>query len=136
MAPESADLYAEVAMLRDRVEELNKSVSVLTRYSPLLSDVLNAIDADPLLAAVFLAVDGVRTQAEIVDYLKSRNVSQSSQPSVSRRLDRLCEDFDLVRVSTRTQRGKTYVHTDVARALKLDRTLKSGSAVPKPKKKP
>jgi len=125
--PESSELYNEFVKLRAHVDELNKSVAVLTRFSPLKQEIVRAMSADPTLASVFLAVDGTRSQKEILDYLRSQGIPKVSRAGISRKLEVLCDEFDLVRATERTAKGFVYVHTDLARALKLERTLTKGS---------
>ena len=133
--PETPDLFNEVALLRDQVEDMAKSVSALTRQTGLREDVLAAMAKDPLLASIFLLVDGVRTQNQIVAALKA-NGDGGSQATVSRKLDLLIEDHDLVRITTRAADGNRYVHTQLAKDLKIKRALDKSAAMPPATGKP
>ncbi|MFL6090448.1 MAG: hypothetical protein ACJ71Z_09935 [Aeromicrobium sp.] len=121
--PETPDLFAEVAMLRDQVDDMNRSVSALTRRSGALQDILEEMQKDEVLAEVFLAVDGTRSQAEIVEVLK-KGRNKPSQTTVSRKLDKLVEDWDLIRPHTRSAKGIVLTQTSLARALKVERQLR------------
>lgn len=125
--PETENLFNEVAQLRDQVEDMAKSVSALTRQSGIKGDVLDAMAKDPLLAQVFQLVDGRRTQKDILDALRASGVG-GSQATVSRKLDQLVEDWDLVRPTTRTAGGTKYVHTSLAKDLRIVRALEKTPA--------
>lgn len=133
--PETPDLFNEVALLRDQIEDMAKSVSALTRQAGLREDVLAAMAKDPLLASIFLLVDGVRTQNQIVAALKA-NGDGGSQATVSRKLDLLIEDHDLVRTTNRAADGNRYVHTQLAKDLKIKRALDRSAAKPPATAKP
>ena len=120
--PETPDLFNEVALLRDQVEDMAKSVSALARHSVYRDAVLEAMKQDSLLAEVFLLVDGKRTQKDILAALRASGGS-GSQATVSRKLEQLVEDWDLVRPTTRDASGIKYVHTSLAKDLKIKRTL-------------
>lgn len=64
--PETPDLFAEVANLRDQVDDMSRSVSAIARKSGWREDIMAAMEKDPTLARVFLLVDGRRTQNDIV----------------------------------------------------------------------
>ncbi len=99
------------------------TVSALARQSGYgyEDEVLNAMRTDPLLRDVFLLVNGVRTQANIVAELGV------GQATVSRKLDALIEDWDLVRKTTRDKQGTRYVQTSLARDLRIERALRSAN---------
>lgn len=122
--PESSDLFAEVANLRDQVDDMSRTVSAIARKSGVKEDILEAMTRDPLLAEVFLLVDGERTQADIVQELAGKG-RPATQPTVSRKLDVLMEDWDLVRKTSRSKAGTRYIRTSLAQDLRIARALQS-----------
>jgi hypothetical protein len=120
--PESSELFSEIANLRDQVDDMSRTVSAIARKSGFKDDILEAMGQDPLLAQVFLLVDGQRTQNDIVAALRERGQS-ATQPTISRKLDSLVEDWDLVRKTTRDRLGVRYVQTSLARNLRITRSL-------------
>jgi Arginine repressor, DNA binding domain len=122
--PESPDLYAEVANLRDQIDDMSRTVSAIARRSGAKEEILDAMDKDQMLARVFLLIDGKRTQGDIVEELRKQGVS-ASQATVSRKLDVLIEDWDLVRKTSRNRTGTFYVKTSLARDLRIARALEN-----------
>jgi hypothetical protein len=122
--PESSELYSEIANLRDQVEDMSKSISAIARRSGAKEEILKAMANDPLLGRIFLLVDGKRTQNDIVEELRGTSTAVS-QPTVSRKIESLIEDFDLVRKTSRTREGTRYLHTSLARDLRIARALES-----------
>ena len=127
--PESNELFNELANLRDQVDDMSRSVSAIARQSGLKEQVLDVMRSDPLLASIFLLIDGVRTQKDIVQALKGSGVG-GSQATVSRKIDSLVEDWDLVRPTRRTAEGMRYVHTSLAKDLKIARSLEKAARKP------
>lgn len=126
---ESNELFSEIATLKDQVDDIRRSVSAIARSTDVTGKVLKAMESDPLMAEVFLLVDGFRTQKEIVAKLKV-DKKGGSQATVSRKIDFLIEDWDLVRPASRSGNGITYVQTSLAKDLKIARALSKS----KPKK--
>lgn len=125
--PETPDLFAEVANLRDQVDDMARSVSAIARKSGWREDIMAAMEKDPALARVFLLVDGRRTQNDIVTDSKESG-ELISQATVSRKLDSLVQDWDLVRPTTRAKDGTRYVHTSLAKDLRIARLLQKQPA--------
>ncbi|MEO6701018.1 MAG: hypothetical protein ABI140_14775 [Jatrophihabitantaceae bacterium] len=120
--PETPELFSEIANLRDQVDDMSRSVSAIARKSGWKDDILQAMENDPTLARVFLLVDGRRTQNDMVAEL-ARTGPTVSQKTVSRKLDNLIQDWDLVRRTTRGKEGIQYVHTSLAADLRIVRAL-------------
>jgi hypothetical protein len=131
--PESTELFNEIAMLRDQVDDMSRSVAALTRKSGLRDDIVKAMDDDPMLMRVFLLVDGKRTQTEILSELKAAG-HPGSPASVSRKIDALVEDWDLIRPTRRSVKGISYVHTSLAKDLGIARALQRKLASPQSKR--
>jgi arginine repressor len=104
------------------VEDMSKTVSAIARRSGAREEILEAMANDQLLADIFLLVDGKRTQADIVSEL-ARQGKTTSQPTVSRKLDALIQDHDIVRKKSRNSEGTCYMHTSLAADLKIVRSL-------------
>ena len=132
--PESVELFNEIASLRDQVDDMSRSVAALTRKSGFKDDILEAMAADKMLADIFLLVDGKRSQVEILAELKAATKTGSAA-SVSRKIDILVEDWDLIRPTGRSSKGISYVQTSLAKDLGIARALqrKSASMPAKPK---
>lgn len=130
--PESTELFNEIAILRDQVDDMSRSVAALTRKSGIKDDILKAMTGDVILARIFLLVDGKRTQSEILSELKAAGHG-GSQASVSRKVDILIEDYDLVRPTGRSAKGISYVHTSLAKDLGIVRSLQRIPAFAQPK---
>lgn len=76
------------------------------------------IDRDETLGEVYLLVDGVRTQQDIVKGLQQRGVP-ASQPTVSRKLTRLMNEMGLIDIVDRTAAGTAYRKSELDRILHL-----------------
>jgi len=58
--------------------------------------------------------------------MAAAGLQRVSQATVSRKIDLLVHDWDLVRPTDRSSTGIIYVHTSLARALKVKRALEKG----------
>jgi hypothetical protein len=125
--PESPDLFAEVALLRDEVEDQGEMIDSLVRASgkELKAEILNAMKEDPALAQIFLLVDGRRTQGEIVKVLTDRKVKGASAAGVSLRMQRLHKDLYLVHLVRRVAGGNVYRRSRLDQALGISRAVSS-----------
>lgn len=99
--PESAD---DIRTIRYKIESIETTQHLLLRErAPQLLEQILALFADTdKLADVYLAVDGRRSQADILDYLKASGVSVS-QPTVSRRMATLEEEGLIEKVGVGTR---------------------------------
>lgn len=122
--PESLDALNELATIRARIEGIEHTQEVLVRAhaKAILAEVDARFDADPILKAIYLLIDGTRTQQELVALLAGEGHTVS-QPTVSRKIDVLRKDLHLVEVDTRTRAGETYKKTAVDRILGITRRL-------------
>jgi hypothetical protein len=120
--PETPELFSEIANLRDQVDDMSRSVSAIARRSGVREEILEVMEKDVMLTRIFLLVDGRRTQKDIVAALRAAGAG-GSPASVSRKIDALVEDWDLIRPTTRNASGIRYVHTSLAKALRIARAL-------------
>lgn len=122
---ESLDLFAEVASLRDEIEDQGTVVDALLRASAaeLKKQVLEMFAADPALGKILLLVDGERSQKDIGDILVKEGEKGASAASVSRKLDTLAHDLHLVILDRRSGSGKVYRTTRVDKVLGISRQL-------------
>jgi hypothetical protein len=127
---ESRELFAQIAQLRAEVEDIGTMTRSLYRTTAKgeRKEVLDEMRRDPSIGAIFLLVDGDRSQNEIVAELTSRKVRGASRASVSRKLERLHHDLELIALVRRTKAGNVYRQTAKAEALGLVRALEKGTS--------
>jgi DNA-binding transcriptional ArsR family regulator len=118
--PESLDAYAELRLMRARLEGIEHRQEMLVRAhaDEILETIWEFIDKDGTLGEVFLLVDGKRTQQDIVDALKKKGIT-TSQPTVSRKLAKLSIELGLVEIGDRDAAGTVYAKSDLNRILHL-----------------
>jgi DNA-binding transcriptional ArsR family regulator len=118
--PESLDAYAELRVMRARLEGIEHRQEMLVRAhsEEILKTIWTFIDNDETLGEVFLLVDGNRTQHDIVDALKKKGIG-ASQPTVSRKLAKLSIELGLVEIGERDAAGTEYAKSDLDRILHL-----------------
>lgn len=119
---ESKELFNEIAIMRDELEEQGMMLDALVRASGIGVRIVEELRKDPTAIGVLLAVDGVRSQREIVKHLTDAG-SPTSEATVSRKLATLAKDYGLVALSHRTDAGNVYHRTRLDRALHVTRTL-------------
>lgn len=114
------DVLNEIAALRARVDGMDPKLEILIRAqrASIQQEVLGAVEADPRLGAVYLQVDGKRTQKAIVSSLE-RSTSRISQPTVSRRMSILEHELALIEPGRLTREGVVYRKTAIDRILRL-----------------
>lgn len=122
---ESLDLFNEVRSLRARVDELGAMTETLVRAqsTELVVSMLDRFAADATLKAIFLAVDGTRSQTEILEGLRGKAAKGASKATVSRKLDTLERELHMIELIDRTAKGKIYRRTNLDRILGISRKL-------------
>jgi DNA-binding transcriptional ArsR family regulator len=123
---ESNELFTEVAKIHDEVQDLRALTEALVRDSRAREAIIEAFERDPALAAIYRLVDGQRSQGEIQRALAEQGLSGVSQASVSRKLDTLAGDLDLVVLLRQISTGKVYRRSALGRVLKIDRAVDKG----------
>jgi hypothetical protein len=120
---ETIDLFNEVRQLRSRVEEIGGMTEALVRAQSgeLIKAMLERFDSDASLKSTFLAVDGQRSQGEILEVLKRGKTKGASAATVSRKIDTLEKELHMIELSNRTAKGKIYKRTNLDRILGISR---------------
>lgn len=123
--PESPELLAEVHGLRERVDDLSVMMEMLVRAlsAERRAELLERLRGDEALRRILLLVDGQRAQGEILTELKAAGVRGASAASVSRKLEQLADDMQLVELDGRTAKGKVYRRSRADRILVISREL-------------
>lgn len=118
--PESLDAFAELRAIRARLEGIEHRQEMLVRAQAdqILDAIWAYIDVDKTLGEVYLLVDGTRTEQDIVDELERRGKGVS-QPTVSRKLNKLMNEMGLIDIVDRTSAGTMYRKSELDRILHL-----------------
>jgi hypothetical protein len=122
---ESLDLFNEVRQLRAQVDDLGAMTETLVRAQSkdLVTTVIERFTADATLSAVFLAVDGVASQTEILTQLKRAKLKGASQATISRKIETLANELHLIELVDHRAKGKIYKRTNLDRILGISRKL-------------
>jgi arginine repressor len=126
--PETLDLFNEVRLLRAELENQGELVNTLlrTQGAEAARTIVSRLRSDALLSEIYLAIDGKRSQGEILELLRTRGLAGANAATVSRRFDLLANDLGLIVLVGRTKRGKVYRRTAVDKALGISRALSRG----------
>jgi Arginine repressor, DNA binding domain len=124
---ETLDLFNEVRQLRAKVDDLGAMTETLVRAQSkeLVKGIIETFGTDPALTATFLAVDGIRSQKEIVERLQEAKIKGASNPTVSRKIDILQHNLHLIELADRNAKGKIYKRTNLDRILGISRSLEA-----------
>ncbi|HXE98741.1 MAG TPA: hypothetical protein VN458_00175 [Solirubrobacterales bacterium] len=121
---ESIDLFNEIRQLRSRVEDIGGMTEVLVRAQrDLVQELVFRLGDDLALKATFLAVDGQRSQGEILEVLKKNKTHGASHATVSRKIEILEKDLHLIELVDRTAKGKVYKRSRLDEILGISRRL-------------
>lgn len=114
------EILNEVAALRARVDAIDHKQEILIRAqrASIERAVLDAMEADPKLAQVYLQIDGKSTQKSLVASLARAGITMS-QPTVSRKMDVLESELALIEPTDRGKDGVIYRKSAVDRILAL-----------------
>jgi len=120
--PGSAD---ELRLIRARLDgiEHTQEVLVRTRSEEIWNSLVPSFEKQPLLAHVYLLVDGTRTQNDILAALAEKGLlAAGNKATASRTLATLRDDLHLITV---VSSGQTQVHarTAVGRILGLPKRV-------------
>lgn len=121
---ESLDLFAEVATIRDMLEDHGAMLGAMLRSMPGVRDaMLEELRKDTAAVNVLLLVDGKRSQTEMVAELKASEADGGSPATVSRKLRKL-QHLGLIE-PTREAKGQVWRLTQVNQALRITHELSS-----------
>lgn len=91
--PETPETADDIRTIRYKIESIETTQHLLLRERrpQLLEEILGLFDSVDKLTEVYLAVDGARSQADIVQHLNASGMTVS-QPTISRRMTTLEEE--------------------------------------------
>lgn len=103
------DVHDALLAIFSRLGTIEGKLNLVARAEreQILSVVQAALRNDPLLGQIYLLLDGVRKQKDVIDALKSHGINVS-QSTVSRRMDMLVTEYGL---ADQSGRGATLVLT-------------------------
>ena len=122
--PETPETAGEIQEIRYRLEAIEATQNMLVRSEAdaLLKKFLPLFAETADLSAVYKAVDGTRTQAEILGALRATGL-KISQPTLSRRMEILRENGLIDLVPSR-RNGDVYQKNQLAeRLLQLSKRI-------------
>jgi hypothetical protein len=115
------DTFNQIRLIRSRLESIEHSQEVLVRVeAPMIwASIEEAFGQDPALADVFLLVDGIRTQSQIVAALRAAGAAVVSDATVSRKVTRLREELHIIEVVVSPGQGIVHAKSRLDRILGL-----------------
>lgn len=122
--PETPETADDIRTIRYKIESIETTQHLLLRERApqLLQEILAIFGSTDKLAEVYLAVNGQRSQADIVQHLNASAV-KISQPTVSRRMTTL-EEEGLIEKAGVGERGVLWDKKEVVeKVLRLSRAL-------------
>jgi DNA-binding HxlR family transcriptional regulator len=125
--PETLETADQIKSIKFKIEAIESTQELLLRERAphIRQEILDVFRRTPQLDVVYLAVNGERSQSEIVDALAADGVA-ISQSTVSRRMDRL-EQEGLIEKAGVGPRGVRWAKKAVVeRSLRLSRHLQGG----------
>lgn len=116
--PESDELNATIGHIKYKVDSIDKDLDILLKFSgkAIVQEYITVLTSDPIMEAVYLQVDGQKTQQQIAQTISS------SDPTVSRRISKLVE-LDLIELDRQTDAGRIYRYTKMEHLYKLSKLL-------------
>jgi CO dehydrogenase/acetyl-CoA synthase alpha subunit len=114
------EMFNQVRTIRSRVEGIESTQEILVRaeIEDIVPPLLARMREDILLAKIYLKIDGVASQKEIAAAL------DTSEMTVSRKVDKLLKDEHIIVLVDRTAKGKIYDKAPVERILNLSRRVR------------
>lgn len=116
--PESDELNVAIGHIKHKVDSMDRTLERLLRVNGkvMMDDYLEKFRTDPLLVKIYLAIDGKKTQKELITEIGC------SQPTISRRLSTL-QDIDLIETIRIGRDGLSYQHTRMEKLFKISRAI-------------
>jgi predicted HTH transcriptional regulator len=114
------EMFNQVRTIRSRVEGIEQTQRVLVRaeMEKIVPPLIEKMEKDPLLAQVYLEVDGKKPQKKVAEVL---NVSEAT---VSRRIDKLLKDEHVIVLVDQTTSGRIYDKAPLEQFLGLSRRIR------------
>lgn len=116
--PESDELSAAIGHIKHKVDSMDRTLERLLRVSgkAMLEEYVEQLKSDPILAKVYLAVDGIKTQQQIAKAISH------AESTVTYRVRTLLE-LDLIELISQKDEGKVYQHTKMEKLFKISSRL-------------
>ena len=116
--PESDELNAAIGHIKYKVDSMDRPLDRLLRVNgkAMFVDYMEHLAADPILAKVYLSVDGYKTQKAI-----SEDTGYS--PAVITNRIKTLVDLDLIELLQVTKEGRIYQYTKMESIFKISRNL-------------
>lgn len=116
--PESDELSAAIGHIKYKVDSMDRTLERLLRVNgkAMIADYMEQFAADPILAKVYLSVDGHKTQKAIGED------TGYSAAVITNRI-KVLVDLDLIELLRVTKEGKIYQYTKMERIFKISRNL-------------
>ena len=120
---ETSDALSEIKKMRSELDQHGEMLDALIRYSPIIRDsILDEFKKDKVLSAVYLLIDGIRTQQQITDIMK---ITQgASQPTVTRKIKELKDQMRVITPIAKDSNSWIYAHNRLGRALSLTKKIR------------
>jgi hypothetical protein len=93
---DNAEIQNALLAIHSRLGAIEGKINLVARAErpQILSALEEIIKSDPLLGQIYLALNGQRTQQEVLEYLKASGIA-TSQPTVSRRMNDLVTEYGI-----------------------------------------
>jgi hypothetical protein len=97
MSRDADPLHDDLLAIHSRLGSIEGKVNLLARVDrkPFLELLQKTVEGQPLIGQIYLALDGARTQNELIDYLAEFGI-ETSKASVSRRLGEMEREHGMV----------------------------------------
>jgi hypothetical protein len=131
--PVDGQTYREIAEIRDEVSRQGGLLRTLvySQSQELSSAILSAFASDDVLTRAFLELETPKTQGQVVEALKAAGVQGASQPTVSRKMEKLDKELGVIAPISSAQGGTLFVHSESAAALRLIPAMKRHASLKK-----
>ena len=116
--PESEELNAAIGHIKYKVDSMDRTLERLLRVNgkAMIADFMEQFTTDPVLAKVYLSVDGHKTQKAIGED------TGYSPAAITNRIKTLV-DLDLIELLCVTKEGKIHQYTKMESIFKISRNL-------------
>lgn len=116
--PESDELSAAIGHIKFKVDSMDRTLERLLRVNgkAMLAEYIEQLKADPVLAKVYLEIDGRKTQQQIA---KAVGKSKATVTGKTKKL----EELDLIEMVKYNNNGKIYNYTKMESLFKISRQL-------------